>query len=234
MTMSTPQVSLVGCPQITRFSNAASRAVLTNALVPDCVIAISGENFGTESAQFDPPVGEAFGMFVLFPPYDRFPIYSITPQQIVCVVPGTIAAPQTFLLEFHAPQQGPVPCPDISLKGRLLTVEPGLFTQDGTVSGPGLFYTYPDGNAQPIPPGDPGQPQMIQAYGTGLRHARALPTALIDGINIPVVACEADTTRPGYDRLIFQLPSQMLSPGAHRFKVLADGKTSNEVVLELM
>src|SRR5207248_2708115 len=176
-------------------------------------------NFGTESAQFDPPVNEAFGVFVLFPPSDRFPIYSITPSEIKCVVPGTIPAPQPYLLEFHAPQPGPGPCPEISLKGRMITTEPGLFTKDGTASGPGMFYTYPDGNDQPIPPGDPAQPQMIQVYGTGLRHARALPTALLDETSVPVIACEADTTRPGYDRLIFQLPGQNLAPGLHRFKV---------------
>ncbi len=236
--MSTPNVSsphaATGCPRIISFHNAASQATLNDGLIADCVLIIRGENFGTESAQFDPPVNEAFGLFVLFPPSDRFPIYSITPREIVCVAPGTIPAPHPYLLELHAPPPGPPPCPEISLKGRMITTEPGLFTKDGAATGPGTFYTYPDGNDQPIPPGDPAQPTMIQVYGTGLRHARALPSAFLDETSVPVIACEADTTRPGYDRLIFQLPGQSLAPGRHRFKVMSDGKSSNEVTLELM
>lgn len=236
--MSTPNITrpnaATGCPRIISLHNAASQARLNDGLIADCVLLIRGENFGTESAQFDSPVNEAFGIFVLFPPHDRFPIYSITPSEIRCVVPGTIPVPQSYLLELHTPSQGPGACPEISLKGRMVTTEPGLFTKDGAASGPGMFYTYPDGNDQPIPPGDPAQPTMIQVYGTGLRHARTLPTALLDEINVSVIACEADTTRPGYDRLIFQLPGENLAPGMHRFKVMADGKSSNEVTLELM
>jgi hypothetical protein len=225
--------AVAGCPKIAGFNNAASHAQLIEGLIPDCVVAVTGENFGTESASFDPPVNEAFGIYLSFSTGDRFSIYSITPKEIVCVIPGTIAAPQPFILELHAPQQGPVPCPTVVLKGRTATTAPGLFTKDGTAHGRGLFYTYPDGYEQPLPPGDNLQPTMVQVYGTGLRHARRLPEAFMDGAALTVTACEADTTRPGYDRLIFLLLAPGLAPGLHRFKVAADGKTSNEVEVEV-
>lgn len=231
--MATPNASVAGCPRITDFFNAASRTKFNQSLVADCVIAIKGENFSATSQTFDPPVMEAGSFFLLFPPEARFPIYSIAPNEIVCVVPSTLSSSQPYQLELHVPQQGPVPCPTVTNKGLIVTASPGLFTLDGTVSGPGMFFQYPDGDATPILPGDSAEPTMLQVYGTGFRHISQTPTAMIDGISVPVVAWEADTTRPGYDRLIFQLPEGFPS-GTHRFKIVADGKTSNEVTLEMM
>jgi hypothetical protein len=228
------QGAALGCPKVTSFRNGASGTPLGTGLVADCLIAIIGENFTTITESFDPPVNEAFGIFACFPPEDRFPIYRLSPAEILCVVPGTIAAPQSYLFELHVPPQGPVPCPAVLLKGCIISADPGILTEDGSASGRGLFYTYPDGQAQPIPPGSPGQPMMVQVYGTGMRHARALPTAYIDGIHVTVIASEADTTRPGYDRLIFQLPHQGLLSGPHRFRIMADGRASNEVEIELL
>lgn len=221
-----------GCPKVQSFVNAASRALLTSTLVPDCVIAVKGEHFGPHNDQFDPPVNEAFGISLSFSTGDRFPIYSVAPDQIVCVVPGALSAPQAFILEVNVPPPGPAPCPAITLKGRLTASLPGLFTADGTVNGRGLFFTYPDGNDQPIPAGPEGNPTLVQVYGTGMRHAGAMPSAFIDGVAVAVNASEADTTRPGYDRLVFQLPAG-LGPGIHQFKVAADGQESNEVQIEL-
>ncbi len=222
-----------GCPRVTRLLNAASRLQLVQGLVADCVILISGEKLSPQTEQFNPPVHEAFGVSVRLSSGERFPIYSLAPEAIICVVPGSLTPPAPYTLELVVPQQGPVPCPPVTLKGLTATTAPGLFTQDGSGQGKGLFFTYPDGEGQPLPPGDSLQPAMVQAYGTGLRHAQTLPSALLDGANVTVTAVEADTTRPGYDRLIFQLPVD-LAPGLHNFKVIADGRASNEATIEVM
>ncbi len=227
-----PGVS-TGCPRVTRLLNAASRLQLVQGLVADCVILIGGENLSPQTEQFNPPVHEAFGVFVRLSTGERFPIYSLAPEAIMCVAPGSLTPPAPYTLELAVPQQGPVPCPPVTLKGLTATTAPGLFTQDGSGEGKGLFFTYPDGQAQPLPAGDNFQPTLVQAYGTGLRHAQTPPSALLDGASATITAVEADTTRPGYDRLIFQLPAGLAS-GLHTFKVIADGRTSNEVTIEVM
>ena len=221
------------CPRLNAVRNAASGALLGSGLVADCLVRFEGENLCAHAEQFDPPVAEAFGVSARFSTGEAFPIYAISPGEIRCAVPGAVTAPRPYILEWTFPQPGPVPCPAIVLKGRIAATDPGLFTRDGSGQGAGLFYTYPDGYPQPIPVGDAGQPTAVQVYGTGMRHAGSLPAAFIDGVAATVVACEADTTRPGYDRLIFQRPGRNFPPGPHRFRVKVDGKSSNEVEIEL-
>jgi len=226
--------AIVGCPGVTGFVNAASRAALAGSLVADCVVAVRGENFGPHADQFDPPVNEAFGIFARFSSGDRFPIYALASDEIVCVVPGTLSAPEAFIMELNVPPPGGLHCPAIVLKGIMTPAAPGLFTQNGSGQGAGLFYTFPDGIQQPIPSegSGGGGPMLIQAYGTGFRHAAAV-SASIGAIDVAVISWEADTTRPGYDRLIFELPAG-LAPGTHLFKVTADAGISNEVEMELV
>jgi len=227
--------ALLDCPKFTGFRNGASHAPLgRDEIVADCIVEINGNNFGSQSGQFDPPVPVADGISAEFSALQPVVastaalIYATSPNQIVCVIPGAVFGSNVYLLDLNIPHQGPLPCPLIEGKGQLTATAPGLFTEDGSGQGPGMFSTFPDGAPQPIET----ESGLVQVLGTGLRHAPSLPTALVDGSSVTVSACAPDPARPGYDRLIFQLPAS-LTAGTHQFQVIADGKSSNVIELQL-
>jgi uncharacterized protein (TIGR03437 family) len=133
---------------------------------------------------------------------------------------------------------------------RLELAAPGLFSADGSGSGPGLIAVLHEdaagnqswsaafdpatGAAAPVPLGPEGVKVYLQLYGTGFRKLAQGLTAQADGINTGIVSAEAHSEWPGIDQVrIGPLPRSLAGRGLIGLTVSAGGRRSNAVTVHI-
>jgi uncharacterized protein (TIGR03437 family) len=106
---------------------------------------------------------------------------------------------------------------------QIAAVAPGLFSMDGSGSGPAAATTEVSGGVR-----------YVSLYGTGIRGAPSgAVQVLVNGVSVPVQYAGAQPTYAGLDQINVSIPSSLDGAGVVDFKVIVGGVSSNVVTFQL-
>ena len=178
------------------------------------------------------------------------------PAELVFVSPGQI----NYLLPGNLPA-GPAEL-RIYRNGQLLAIEPitiaavtpGLFAANGRGTGApaGQIMHVAEGGARdfelladyneatatftprPIAFRDASERIFLILYGTGFRHFSGETSVRFNnGLTVPAAFVGAQPDYPGLDQVNVEIPRTLAGTGSNTLTVTIDGKTSNELIIQL-
>jgi uncharacterized protein (TIGR03437 family) len=220
-----------------------------NQLAPGSIASVFGVGLAdtTEIAAGAPLPGSIAGVSVTFDGVPA-PLYFVAPGQINLQVPVAIVPPGTnsvraAVIVRNARGASSPEFVDVT------RAAPGVFTQDGTGTGPGVIVvTRPDGMTSLLSPAHPARPgDYLTIYLTGLGAtsphvpdgtaapgepaARALesPLVLIGIQRIPVLYAGRAPEWTGLDQINIQIPAETGESCEHVLRIFSAGQLSQPV-----